>query len=138
MRILECSSKGDRRFSAFYAKISFYGKIDSIEHIYQSVKRDKNGDLVNKGKKVFYVVINEIKLEPKYLTPFYKLLWVKYLDNNPSLVSYAKQFDDYNDMFKGKSVNCQADVIRQYIKQGRDSIMNEILVKELIDILSNN
>ena len=62
MRILECSSKGDRRFSAFYAKISFYGKIDSIEHIYQSVKRDKNGDLVNKGKKaeIRYVMSNSL------------------------------------------------------------------------------
>ena len=136
MKILECSSKGDKRFSSFYAKVSFYGKVDSIENIYQSVKRDKNGNKVKKGQYVSYININNIILDSKYLTPFYKLLWVKYLDENLHLVSYAKQFDDYNDMFKGKSINCQADVIRQYIKYGRESIMEELLVKELINILN--
>ena len=136
MRILECSSKGDKRFSAFYARISFYGEIDTIENIYQSVKRDENGNKVGKGKKVHHIVINNKVLNVKYLTPLYKMLWVKYLDNNKNLVTYAMQYDDYSDMFKGKNVvNCQADVIRQYIKEGRESIMNEPLVKELCSIL---
>ena len=56
---------------------------------------------------------------------FYKLLWVKYLDDNPELVEYAKTYDDFHDMFKGKSTNCQADVIKQYIKQGKNSIIEE-------------
>jgi hypothetical protein len=37
-------------------------------------------------------------------------------------------------MFRGKCINCQADVIRQYVKQGRRSIMNDKDVKELNDI----
>ena len=66
------------------------------------------------------------------------MLWVKYLDNNPELVEYASEYDDYNDMFKGRyTVNCQADVIRQYIKQGRSSIMNEANVKELNSIMKS-
>lgn len=39
-------------------------------------------------------------------------------------------------MFKGKSTNCQADVIRQYIKQGRDSILIEC--EEFIFLLTEN
>ena len=138
MRILECSSRGDKRLSAFYARISFYGKIDSIENIYQSVKRDSNNNKPGKGRKVDHIEIQGHKLDVKYLTPLYKMLWVKYLDINPDLVEYAKQYDDYNDMFKGRyTVNCQADVIRQYIKQGRNSIMSEPLVKELNSIMKS-
>lgn len=39
MKILECSSRGDKRFSAFYAKVEVFSKLDSIENHYQSCKR---------------------------------------------------------------------------------------------------
>ncbi|GMX64532.1 hypothetical protein Elgi_38010 [Paenibacillus elgii] len=68
-----------------------------------------------------------------YLSQWYKMLWVKYLDDNPELVEYAKGFDDFNDIFKGKSLNCQADVIRQYIKQGRESLVEEY--QELVQVI---
>ena len=138
MRILECSSKGFKPLSAYYAKISFYGKVDSIENIYQSVKRDSNNNKPGKGRKVDHIEIQGHKLDVKYLTPLYKMLWVKYLDNNPELVKIASAYDDYNDMFKGRyTVNCQADVIRQYIKQGRKSIMSEANVRELNSIMKS-
>lgn len=143
MNILECSSKGDKRFSAFFAWITLYGKNANIETHYQSCKRFNNN--INtmsannaKGMKPDYIVINGKELDNKYLTPYYKLLWVKYLDINPNLVEYASQFDDFHDMFKGKNtINCQADVIRQYVKHGRKSIMEEELVKDLISELKN-
>ncbi len=78
-------------------------------------------------------MLNGRELDCKYLTPYYKLLWCKYLDENPDLVEYASKFDDYNDIFKGKSINCQADVVRQYIKEGRETILEEC--RELIDVL---
>ena len=141
MKILECSSKGDKRFSAFYARVTVFGKWDSIENHYQLCKRFD--DIIPKtwkdakGKTPTHIHINGKDLELKYLTMFYKLLWMKYLDNNKNLVEFASTFDDFNDIFKGKkSLNCQADVIRQYIKQGRESIWEEC--KELIDILKNN
>ena len=137
-KILEVSSRGFKPLSAFYARISFYGKVDSIENIYQSVKRDSNNRIPGKGKKVDHIEIQGHKLDVKYLTPLYKMLWTKYLDTNPELVEYAKEYDDYSDMFKGKyTVNCQADVIRQYIKQGRKSIMSEPLVRELNSIMKS-
>jgi uncharacterized phage-like protein YoqJ len=140
MKILECSSAGDKRFSAFGARVSAFGVIRSIEEHYQSSKTIDGASPrftgYIKGKPVNGCRINGVDLEPRFLTQWYKLLWVKYLDNNPELVAYAKTFDDFSDKFKGKAINCQADVIRQYVKQGRDSIMNEC--KELNDILLAN
>ena len=75
------------------------------------------------------------KLEPKYLTPYYILLWVKYLDKHPELVEYASQFDEFNDKFRGKSINCQADVIRAYVKGNRNILLRTDLVKELSNII---
>ena len=39
---LECSSKGDKRLSAFYSKVNVFGKVDSIENHYQLCKRFNN------------------------------------------------------------------------------------------------
>lgn len=137
---LECSSKGDKRFSAMYAKVSFNGEIDSIENIYQSVKYKKpSGKRLDpyipckKGEKVDKIIINGISLDPKYLTPFYNLLWIKYLDSNPELVEYAKGFDTFSDMFRGKSINCQADVIERYVKEGREGMLSE--AQEFINLI---
>ena len=139
--VLECSTKGDSRFSAFCAKVNIFNMVDTIENLYQLCKRFGSDIAPSnwkdcKGKAPTHIIINNIKLDTKYLTPWYKLLWLTYLDSNPELVAFASQFDDYNDMFKGKSVNCQADVIRQYIKKGRDSIVRE--VQELLDLFNSN
>ena len=141
IKILECSSKGDKRFSAFYAKVKIYNRYDSIENHYQLCKRF--GDIIPKtwrdakGKKPSHINIDGKDYDVKYLSMFYKLLWVKYLNNNPNLIEYAKQYDEFNDIFKGKnSLNCQADVIRQYIKEGKQSILNECA--ELIAMLKTD
>lgn len=129
MKILECSSKGDKRYSAFYAKTTVFNKYDSIENHYQLSKRF--GNIVpntwrdSKGRKPTHFNINGKDIDVKYLSSFYKLLWCKYLDEHPELVEHAKQFDEFNDMFKGNSINCQANVIRQYIKNGRESIIKD-------------
>lgn len=136
MRILECSSRGDRRFSALYAKVTFDSYSDTIEGHYQGCKRFNGAEPPYgrvKGKKPDYIEIKGKKLEVKYLTPFYNLLWLIYLDNHPDYVEFLKQCDDYSDMFKGKAYNCQADVIRKYIKECRDSILCDDL---FIDLLS--
>lgn len=141
MNILECSSKGDKRFSAFYAKIKAFGKMDSIENHYQLCKRFGNFVPKNwkdaKGKVPTHIVLNKMELDVSYLQMWYELLWLKYLDSNSNLVSYASQFDDFNDMFKSKkSINCQADIIRKYVKNGRDVILSDC--DKLIQKLKNN
>lgn len=138
---LECSSKGDKRFSAFYAKVEVFGVFDSIEVHYQGVKEffDLGSGLLvkaqnweeakewqKKDRMPVRVNINGKILPFDFLTQFYKLLWVKFLDANAPLVEYAKQFDEFTDMFRGKkTMNCQADVIKQYVKEGKESIMKE-------------
>ena len=144
MKVLECSSRGDKRFSAFYAKVEIFGKKASIEEHYQFSKLFPVEDNYGNVRLESY---NDIKLikrkqrfgeEPvrfrvakfdypaEYLTMYYKLLWLTYLDEKPYLVRYASKFDDFSDMFRGKNtMNCQADVIKQYVKEGRDSILDE-------------
>lgn len=138
MKILECSSKGDNRYSAFYARVKVFNKVDSIENHYQLSKRI--GNFVPKtwrdvkGKTPTHFHINGKDYDLKYFSCWYKLLWVKYLDQHLELVEYAAQFDEYNDIFKGrKTTNCQADVVRQYVKVGRESIINEC--QEFIDLM---
>ena len=137
MKILECSSKGDKRFSAFYAYVEVFGRNTNIERHYQSSKKFYDANITKaKGLQPDYMEIDGKQIDKKYLTAWYKLLWVKYLDQHKELVDYANEFDDFNDIFKGKkSINCQADVIRQYVKQGRESIMQENDVVELLMIL---
>jgi hypothetical protein len=127
--ILECSSRGDIRFSAFYAEIKLFNKLDSIENFYQLSKRFGNkipkSWRESKGKKPTHFNVNGFDYDVSLLGQWYKVLWTIYLDKNPNLIEYASSFSDYRDTFKGKSVNCQADVIRQYIRQGRDTILED-------------
>lgn len=126
------------RFSAFGAYIRVYGVYDSIENHYQLSKRFGGYKPKNwkdaKGRNATHFVVNGKEFDVKYLTSFYKMLWAEYLDSNLHLVLFAKTFDDFSDNFKGRRTkNCQADVIRQYIKDGRESIATEC--KEFMDLL---
>lgn len=144
LRVLECSTKGDRRYSAFYAKVKVFGVKKSIEEHYQLSKVLKNNISVSlmediKGKKPIYFKIKNIRYDIKYLSAWYKLLWVKYLVQHNELIQKAMLFDEYKDMFKGKNVvNCQADIIRQFIQEGKESIMENNDVVELIKLIESN
>lgn len=118
MKILECSSRGDKRFSAFYARVKIKDVYDSIETWYQSSKRSTNDTIPGKGKRVAYMInpFNGHKLPANCLTDFYSVLWIRYFNQNPKLLEYAKSFDTFNDMFRGKCINCQADVIAECVK----------------------
>ena len=140
MRILECHSQGDKRFSAFYAKVEVNGKLDSIENHYQLSKRiyGKRNPVSwreMKGITPSYFIIGSKMLPNELLSQFYKLLWIKYFDKNPDLLEYVSTFDDFKDKFKGKSLNCQSDVIRKIVKEGRGKVMDEC--RELVDLLKS-
>ena len=118
MKNLECSSKGDKRFSAFYANVTIKGVTAPIELWYQQAKRDEAGNIPGKGKRVAYMInpFSNNRLPASCLSDFYKTLWLRYFKQNPALLEYAKQFDTFTDMFKGKAINCQADVIAECVK----------------------
>jgi hypothetical protein len=138
--VLECSTAGDARFSAFGAKVKAFGIKSNIEFHYQFAKGfeglekpkitdtwEKKMNYIKsiKGKPFDYFDLNGKKLDSELIFQWYHLLWINYLDNNPELVEYLRLFDDYNDVFKGKSKACQADSIRKYIKDGRESLLEE-------------
>jgi hypothetical protein len=139
-RTLECSSAGDVRFSAFGAYVTIFGIRDSIEFHYQLSKgfssmkapgfdssREKKMHHIRrvKGRSPDYLMIGPYRMGKEHLSSYYKYLWIVYLDSNPGLVEYASGFDSFTDRFRGKSVNCQADVIARYVKGERDEMIRE-------------
>lgn len=130
-KTLHCYFKGDKRFSAFGAEIKFLGKEEKIEIIYQMSKRFGNFKPLHwrdaKGRTPTHFQIENVDFDVGYLSSFYTLLWIMYLDKNPHLVEYAKSFDEFYDKYRGKSKNCQADIIRKYVKEGRETLIKDIV-----------
>lgn len=140
MKILNCSSRGDKRFSAFYARVSVFSKIDSIENHFQLSKRINGRPAPTtwrdmKGKRPDYFVVGQHRIPAELLSAWYALLWVKYLDAHPELVQYAKGFDSFYDPFAKPGRNNQAEVIRAYVKDGRNAIMHRADVVKLLHML---
>lgn len=122
LKTLECSSRGDRRFSALYAEVSFCKNWDTIENHYQNCKRDRYGNKAGKGRKVEYVLLKNKKFSPACLTDLYYALWFVYLSNHKELIPIINQYDVFTDMFRGHCKNCQADVIRKVRYEGLESL----------------
>lgn len=139
-RVLQCHSRGDQRFSPFFARVEFAGVEDTIENHYQLAKRfGREAPKTwrdSKGRYPTHFHIAGLDLDIRYGEQFYKLLWVFYFAKNPELVEYARTFSGYYDLFAGKSFINQAVVIEQYMKEGRQSVINDC--KELIEILTQH
>lgn len=110
---LECSSAGDKRFSAFYALVNGV----SIEKQYQACKRNADGTPVAKGRPVHHVVIEGVVYDPSILTAYYRYLWYCYLKAHPELVEYASTFNNFTDKFRGRAINCQADCVKAFVNK---------------------
>ena len=106
---LECSSKGDKRFSAFYARIPWRNN-KSIEELYQFRKIILiDGQYVSglspkeaKGKK-------PLNIEDAHL--FYSQLWREYFECHPELLDIVRQYNGFSDMFGSSGSCCQAKEI---------------------------
>lgn len=103
---LECSSKGDKRFSAFYARPSTLNG-DSIEEAYQAMKVFEDGCTnlswrAAKGRKA----VNQ-----KECAKAYEQMWRDYIDENPHLLNYLKQQSGLSDIFGKEGSVCQADIL---------------------------
>lgn len=100
---LECSSKGDKRFSAFYARIKARGN-STIETIYQASKvfedgRTNLGWRDAKGRRP--INIEEVRL-------VYSQLWDEYIAENPELLQVIKDASGLSDIFGQPGHACQA------------------------------
>lgn len=140
MKILECSSVGDKRFSAFFARVKIDGVLDSIENHYQKAKILPSGRLPKdwrdgKGSKYIGFHIRGMNLDRKYLPMFYDYMWYKYLKLNPSYVEFLKGFDGYSDKFSKRNITSQDKSIAKIITNGFDYM--EEYTKPLMCILRN-
>lgn len=87
---LECSSRGDRRFSAFYAKVDGL----SIESRYQSAKVFDDD-----GRRV---------INYQEARDLYSRLWDRYIAEHPELVEVLAEATGLSDMFGKEGHACQA------------------------------
>ena len=100
---LECSSKGDKRFSAFYARLPRLGN-KSIEEIYQATKEFSDGSTglswrEAKGRRA-------INMEECAL--LYTILWDEYIRDHPELLLVLRNASGLSDMFGQPGHCCQA------------------------------
>jgi len=100
---LECSTRGDRRFSAFAARIRGRGN-RSIEEIYQAAKVFEDGSTglswrEAKGRKA----VNAAEVRA-----LYGRLWDEYIAENPHLLPVLKAASGLSDMFGQPGHACQA------------------------------
>lgn len=97
---LECSSKGDKRFSAFYARVG--GK--SIEEHFQASKIMEDGRTglswrEAKGKRA----VNQAEC-----AELYSRLWDEYIAEHPELLLILKRATGLSDIFGQQGHCCQA------------------------------
>lgn len=100
---LECSSRGDSRFSAFFAKIKKRGN-RTIEEIYQAAKVFENGETGlgwRRAKGRSPINYEETKA-------LYSTLWDEYIEENPNLLSVLKEASGLSDLFGQEGRCCQA------------------------------
>lgn len=101
---LECSSRGDPRFSAFFATIKRRGG-KSIESIYQAFKVFEGGVTGLRwqyAKGSTPININECR-------ELYSKLWDEYIEENPKLLKVLLKANGLSDMFGQAGHACQAE-----------------------------
>lgn len=140
-RTLECSSAGTKQYSALFAKVEIFGIMNTIENHYQLCKIVNGRKFEDwqeaKGQSPDYIIINGHRYKPNDRIAFYELMWVKYLDDNINLVVGAMPYDEFTDRFRGNNpLVCQADTIRDYIKKGREYIIDKH--REFLDRLEKD
>jgi hypothetical protein len=100
---LECSSRGDKRFSAFYAKVN--GK--SIEEQYQAFKIFEDG----KTGLSWREAKGKVAVNQEEANIFYSQLWETYISKNPVLLDILKSASGLSDMFGQPGHCCQATTL---------------------------
>ena len=100
---LECSSAGDKRFSAFWAKIDGV----SIEEAYQAFKVFDDGSTnlhwrEAKGRRA----VNQ-----KQAAEFYEAMWREYMSQNPEFYEVLASATGLSDIYGQKGHVCQATVL---------------------------
>jgi len=107
---LECSTKGDRRFSAFVAKVNGH----SIEEQYQAAKVFEGGVTglhwtKAKGRKA---------QNAEECAALYERLWKQYIAEHPELHEVLISASGLSDMFAGKGLGVNQACVLWDIRKG--------------------
>lgn len=116
---LECSSRGDRRFSALYARI-LRRDFRTIEEIYQSSKVFSEADGRPPGLKAeqsWRDAKGRRALNQEAVSILYHRLWEEYLEENLYLLDVLRAASGLSDIFGQPGHMCQASVL-WYIRAG--------------------
>ncbi len=100
---LECSSRGAKRFSAFYARVNGH----SIEEQYQAAKVFEDGSTGFHWRKAKGLKpINAVEC-----AVLYEKLWRQYISEHPELLEVLKKASGLSDMFAHEGGVNQAHVL---------------------------
>lgn len=100
---LECSTRGDRRFSAYGARIKGRGN-RCIEEIYQAAKVFKDGATglpIDEARGLRPINDQEVR-------DLYARLWDEYIMENPHLLDVLRSHSGLTDIFGRAGSCCQA------------------------------
>lgn len=100
---LECSSRGDKRFSPFYARVN--GR--SIEEQYQAAKIFDDGSTGLDWKKAK----GRRATNAAECAILYEKLWRQYISEHPGLLEVLKRASGLSDMFATKGAVNQAQIL---------------------------
>lgn len=100
---LECSSAGDKRFSAFWARIDGV----SIEDAYQAAKVFEDGSTGLHWRQAK----GRTAVNMKEVSVLYENLWRTYMERNPEFYEVIAQASGLSDKYGQKGHNCQATVL---------------------------
>lgn len=105
----ECSSRGDKRFSAFYARIKAREN-KSIEELYQGFKKFYVGGRAVSGLGWREAKGRRAENQAEAAT-FYSKLWREYIKENPELLGVLTRATGLQDIFGQPGHVCQASVL---------------------------
>lgn len=112
---LECSTRGDTRFSPFFAWVLG----DSIENHYQGAKVLRDGSTGHTWREAK----NRPAVNHEEVARLYKELWRFYLLENPHLIPVIVNASGLSDMFGSPDGTCQARTLwelrAEYIERGK-------------------
>jgi len=107
---LEVSSRGDKRFSALYARLASYN-LNSIEQLYQSSKQfdlDQPGVDTMGHMKNWRDAKGKTPKNLAFVAWLYDHLWRIYLMEHPEFIAVLIQASGLSDVFGQPGSQCQA------------------------------
>lgn len=104
---LECSSKGDKRFSAFYARIKIFNH-ESIEDLYQGFKIFDDGKGGTETNLYWRKAKGRKALNQEEASRYYSYLWDVYISEHPELLRVLLKASGVSDIFGQLGHCCQA------------------------------